>query len=169
MEVALVWDSRQAVDFAARLDVFRGKVSLPINAVLSEKLRGALTAHHRTEVALRQMTFLYPKNRLASQRKSSPLVTLHFNHLEPRAINEYHKQMLHVFAVPNVAIDQSAAPKILSYNYEPSHPCYCLVAKEVPSNFELSFTLGHTLQDPIDLNECCIYLRLHYRFSSCQD
>ena len=164
MEVSLTWDSREITTIEERVSLMvRKKISLPINSLLINKLVSSSNA----EVALYQFTMLFPKTKLVTVRKTQPIFAVHFNHLEERIFNEFERPILHVFPPPMPVIDLSAAPKILTYNYEPSNINYLPVLKHVPSSFEIGITIGHSFREFLDLNECYVYLRLRYKFDFC--
>ena len=152
----VVWDHRYQADSSKS-----GSIVFPLH----EELRTKLARHHHWEIAVKSLIFCYPKAAFSALRKITPIVTVHFNHLDPISLNDSHSQaVLHRFPLPTFPIEIQA-DRMFSYEWSPDN-LFFLKAAPMPSPplyVKFDFVYGGGMGTPVDMKNILFSARLVYR------
>ena len=152
----VLWDHRYQTDSSKS-----SSIVFPIH----DELRTKLARHQRWEIAVKSLIFCFPKSAFSAFRKTTPIVSVYFNHLDPTPLNDASSQpVLHRFPLPTFTIEVQA-DRMFFYEWNPEN-LFFLKAAPMPSppqNIKFDFMYGGRAEIPVEMKNILFSARLIYR------
>ena len=159
MEVLdIMWDHRY-------LSKSSGSTASAITFPLHDELHAKLSQHPRWEIAVKSLIFCYPKAAFSTFRKVTPIITVHFNHLDPTSVNDSKSEaVLHRFPLPTYPME-IPGDRMFFYEWNPDNLFFqkAIPMPSPPPNVTLEFIYGGGAGIPVEMKNILFSARLVYR------
>ena len=136
-----------------------------ISYPLHDRLHTKLSQHQHWEVAVKSLIFSYPKSAFSAFRKVTPIISIHFNHLDVTSINDAKSEsVLHRFPLPTFPVEMEG-DRMHFYEWNPDTLFFmkAITMPSPPPSVTFEFRYGGGPGIPVDMKNILFSIRLVYR------